>query len=112
MRRRGRRKDWNSFFSMGGNCVAEDGPVSRMAAKPARILAPRVLDVERCAGRCQKASCAASRRQCLAQGEAPRLASSKSTEERRVGKECISTCRSRGSPIKSKKKRRQAQNVN
>src|SRR3546814_9960647 len=32
------------------------------------------------------------------------------SEERRVGKECVSTCRSRGSPYHSKKKQRKTKN--
>src|SRR3546814_13694185 len=34
-----------------------------------------------------------------------------SSEERRVGKECVSTCRSRWSPYHSKKKRRRTPNM-
>src|SRR3546814_14751554 len=34
----------------------------------------------------------------------------KRSEERRVGKECVSTCRSRGSPSHSKKKNHKKQN--
>src|SRR3546814_3082021 len=34
-----------------------------------------------------------------------RTANNKRSEERRVGKECVSTCRSRGSPDHSKKKK-------
>src|SRR3546814_20781494 len=38
------------------------------------------------------------------------VAGQERAEERRVGKECVSTCRSRGSPVPYKKKTKQNQN--